>query len=202
MARPGRKIVRGAVALLFAVLVGGCATANQKVMVLYQPVVHDGIGAGDLYLAGTGGSTGHADIQWIIGTVKNDDGEPVGDIVTPISPAGLVMDAFKQEFTAAGYTTSLVGSLPQGTAKGIVIAGTDIHLDEVSSLLKAEGASRVKVSVEVWKQGQVIKKLTYEARISDFAVKDRDQLLPTILQKALQQIMKQAVPEVIKVLGT
>lgn len=202
MARPGRKIVRGAVGLLFALLVAGCATTNQKVTVLYQPVVHDGTGAGELYLAGTGRSAGHADIQWVVGTVKNSDEEPVGDIVSPIASADLVTDAFKQELAAAGYTTNLVGSLPQGTAKGIVVTGADIHLEEVSSLIKAEGTSRVKVSVEVWRQGRVVKKLAYEERISDFAVKDRDQLLPTILQKALQEIMKQAVPEIIKVLGT
>lgn len=201
MARSGRKIARGVVALLFAALVAGCATANQKVTVLYEPVVHDGTGTGDLYVAG-GDTADHADIQWVIGAVKNRDTEQVGDIVSAIAPADLVTDAFKQELALAGYTTNLVGSLPQGAAKGIVVSGADIRLDEVSSLIKVEGTSRVKVAVEMWKQGRVVKKLAYEARISDFAVRDREQLLPTILQKALQEIMKQAVPEVIKALGT
>lgn len=202
MKRNRRGMVCAAVSSLLCCLVMGCATASQKVTVLYQPVVHDGTGTGELYLAGATGSAGHADVQWIVGTVKNNDGEQVGDIVSPVAPADLVMDAFRQELAAAGYTTKLVGSLPQGAAKGIVVTGTDIHLEEVSSFIKAEGTSRVKVSVEVWKQGQVVKKLAYEARISDFAVKDRDELLPTTLQKALQEIMKQAVPEIIKVLGT
>lgn len=202
MARSWRGVAYAVAGSLLFGFMMGCAAANQKVTVLYQPVVHDVTGAGELYLAGAKGSAGQTDIQWVVGTVKNSAGEPVGDIVLPIAPADLVMDAFKQEFTAAGYSTSLVGLLPQGIAKGIVVTGAEIHMEEVSSLIKAEGTSRVKVSVEVWKQGRVVKKLAYEARISDFAVKDRDQLLPDTLQKALQEIMKQAVPEVIKVLGT
>lgn len=196
-----RGMVYAAVGSLLCCLVMGCATASQKVTVLYQPVVHDGSGSGELYLAGATGTAGHAEVQWVVGTVKNNDGEPLGDIVSPVAPTDLVMDAFRQELTAAGYTTKLVGSLPQGGAKGIVVTGTDIRLEEVSSLVKAEGTSRVKVSVEVWKQGSVVKKLDYEVRISDFAVKDREELLPAILQKALQGVMTQAVPEVIKALG-
>lgn len=51
MARHGRKIVQGAAGLLFAVLMAGCATANQKTTVPYQPVVNATGGAGELYLA-------------------------------------------------------------------------------------------------------------------------------------------------------
>jgi hypothetical protein len=201
MKRNWRGMLYAVVGSLFCGLTMECATANLKVTVLYQPVVHDGTGAGELYLAGAGGSASPAGVQWILGTVKDSDGEPRGDIVSPIDPADLVMDAFRQELAAAGYAVSTVSSLPSGGAKGLVITGTDIRLDEVSSLVKAEGTSRVKVSLEVWNQGQVVKRLSYEERLSDFAVKDRDQLLPTILQKALQEIMKQAVPEVVRALG-
>ncbi len=200
MATVGRRIVQGAVALLLAGVMAGCAT-SRKVTLLYQPVVHDGKGAGTLHLAAAPEASNRADIQWVLGTVKNDDGESVGDIVSPIAPVDLVTDALRQELSSAGYTVSTDGSLPPGAAKGVVVTGVEIHLGDVASLVKEEGSSRVKISLELWKNGEKTRKFTYESSFSDFAVKDRDQLLPTILQKALQGAMERAVPEIITVLG-
>ena len=197
MARIRRKIGQGALGLLFAALVAGCATTNRKVTVLYEPVVHNGTGAGELYLAGAPGTTGHTGVEWVIGTVKNSDGEQLGDIVSPIAPTDLAMDAFKQELTSAGYTVSTAGSLPPQVEKGIAITGVDIHVEEVSSLVKVEGTSRVKITVELWKDGAIFRKLSYESSFSDFAVKDRDLLDQAILQKALQNAMERAIPEIV-----
>ena len=55
-------------------------------------------------------------------------------------------------------------------------------------------------SVELWKNGRKFRKLDYKSLLSDFAVKDRDLLSPTLLQKSLQEVMKQSVPEIIKAL--
>ncbi len=48
--------------------------------------------------------------------------------------------------------------------------------------------------------GAMLKKLSYEANFSDFAVKDRELLLQTTLQKALQDAMARAVPEIVAAL--
>jgi hypothetical protein len=56
--------------------------------------------------------------------------------------------------------------------------------------------------LELWKNGKKFKKLDYEAQKSDFAIKDRDLLLPNILQNTLQDLMKQAVPDLIKAMGS
>ena len=44
----------------------------------------------------------------------------------------------------------------------------------------------------------MFKKIDYESRYSDFAVKDRESLLPDILQNTMQDLMKRAVPDLIK----
>jgi hypothetical protein len=77
-----------------------------------------------------------------------------------------------------------------------------LDLEEVSSIIKAEGSSRLIFSLELWKNGKKFKKSNYESRTSDFAIKDRDLLLPAILQNSLQDLMKQAVPDLIKELGS
>ncbi len=195
-----RKIVHGAIGAFLVMLTAGCAATNREVTVLYQPVVHDGTGTGVLYLAGAQRPAGNDKVQWIIGKSKNTDLNREGDVVSPIAPIDLVMDAFRQELSAAGYNISVVDSLPREAAKGIVVRSADISVNETSGLMKEEGESRVKIAVELWKNGAVIKKLSYESNFSDFAVKDRELLLQTTLQKALQDAMAKAVPEIVATL--
>jgi hypothetical protein len=189
---------------LFAVLIAGCATYDQKVTLLYQPVVNAVGGSGELYLAAAGGraGTGKAgSVQWIIGKVKDTDGVQVGDIVTTVSPNDMVLDAFNRELKVSGYRVTQVNTLPEGVSKGVVISSIDMNLEEVVSIVKVEGQSRLTVSLELWKNGKIFKKLYYQTGFSDFAIKDRNTLLPTTLQKALQELMKQAVPEIIRQIG-
>lgn len=204
MARLVRNTVSTAACILFVALLAGCATYDQKVTLLYQPVVNAGGGAGELYLAAAGGRSGTGKagaVQWIIGKVKNSDGEQVGDIVTTVSPNDMVLDAFSRELKVSGYRVTQVNTLPEDVSKGVVISLIDMNLEEVVSIVKAEGQSRLTVSLELWKNGKIFKKLYYQTGFSDFAIKDRNTLLPTTLQKALQELMRQAVPEIIKQIG-
>jgi hypothetical protein len=205
MTKLARKIVCVMACLIFSAMTAGCATLDQKVTLLYQPVVKAAHGTGEVYLATAKGDAWEGKpgaIQWVVGKVKEDSSGEVGEIVTPVAPGDLVLDAFNQELTAAGYRIIQVSALPPGVTKGIVITGTTLDLEEVSSIIKAEGSSRLIFSLELWKNGKKFKKSNYESRTSDFAIKDRDLLLPAILQNSLQDLMKQAVPDLIKELGS
>ncbi len=204
MSRIPKRFVYMAAFLLFSAAIGGCATSGKKVTILYQPAVNATGGSGDLYLAGAAvrPETGKPGvIQWVVGKVKDSDGNPVGDIVSPMPPGDLFLDALNRELTNAGYKVARVESLPGGVSKGLAVTMTNVNLEDVSSIIKDEGSGRLSMSLELWKNGKAIKKLYYESGFSDFAIKDRDLLLPDILQKSLQNLMKQAVPEIIKELG-
>ncbi len=204
MSRISWNIICVAGMALFVGMLAGCATTGKKVTILYQPVVNATGGSGELYLAAAAvspeaGKPGVA--RWAIGKVKDTEGDPVGDIVTPIPPGDLFLDALKRELTNAGYKVARVNSLPGGVTMGIAVTVANISLDDVTSVLKDEGTARLTMSLELWSNGKAVKRLYYESGFSDFAIKDRDLLMPDILQKALQSLMKQAVPEVIKELG-
>jgi hypothetical protein len=204
MSRISWNIICVAGLALFFAMVAGCATTGKKVTILYQPVVNATGGSGELYLAAAAGRPEAGKpgvVQWVIGKVKNSDGDPVGDIVTPMAPGDLFQDALNRELTNAGYRVMRVNSLPGDVTRGLVVTMTNINLDEVSSIIKVEGSGRLSMSLELWKNGKAFKKLYYESGFSDFAIKDRDLLLPDILQNALQSLMKQSVPEIIKELG-
>jgi hypothetical protein len=198
MAWSGKNIIITGSCLILSIMVSGCTTLGRKVDVIYQPVVQQGAGGnGPLYLAVRNGQQGFPaknDLQWIVGKVMNTDGEKTGDIVMTTATDILVVDAFKQELSRAGYKLVPVAALTEEVAKGVNVAGMTVELEETSDLVKSEGVIRL------WKNGKKFKKLDYQSMLSDFAVKNRDQLLSTLLQNSLQEIMKQAIPEIVKAL--
>lgn len=205
MAKLAENLFCGVACLFFSAMIAGCATLDQNVTLLYQPIVKDGHGTGDLYLATAKGESREGKpgaIQWVIGKVKESRSGNEGKVLTSVAPGDLVLDALKQELTAVGYNIMLVSPLPPDVTKGIVITRTDLNLNEVSSIVKADGSSRLTTSLELWKNGKKFKEIDYESKNSDFAIKDRDLLLPNILQNTLQDLMKQVVPDLVKAMGS
>ncbi len=205
MTKLARNIVCVVACLILSAMFAGCASLDQKVTLLYQPVVKTAHGTGDVYLAMAKGEALHGKpgtIQWVVGKAEDSRSGREGEILTSVAPGDLVVDALKQELTAAGYRIIWVNSLPTEVTKGIVITRTDLNLVEDSSIIIADGSSRLTTSMELWKNGKMCKNIDYESGYSDFAVRDRDLLLPNILQNTLQDLMKQAVPDLIKGMGS
>lgn len=215
--------------MLFSIVVAGCATTDQKLSrQQYQPVVSATGGSGELYLAVTDEpivlrsdgkptmrkkETGEKPVvrkpgvrkgaarKLAVVTVKDGRGKKLGVMVTPIAPDELLQDAFRQELNAAGYTVRLVNALPKGGGKGIAFSHVSMKMEQVSGLLAVEGTCKVNVGLDLRRNGVTVKKLRYEASYSDSAISDRDLLLQATMQKALQDVMKQAIPDIINALG-
>jgi hypothetical protein len=204
MAKSRAGIFRFVAVVLLMLAIAGCATtADRKVTLHYEPAVHATGGAGELYLARgseTPLSGANQAVQWVIGSIKDRDGNMTGSVVTDTMPVDLVLQAFNAELIAAGYSVIRVSEVPPQAAKGISISNVAITLDEVSSLVKAEAKSSLKVSVEVWREGKKVSRLTYETVNSDTTVTGRDEFLQEILGKTMNNLMSEAVPAVVKVL--
>jgi hypothetical protein len=189
-------------ALACAALLQGCATGDKRVDILYHPVAEAKGGAGDLYLVqGVRPEGGQAPgIQWILGTVAKDDGEKLGNIVTDVAPANLVMDALNQELTRAGYRVLTTASLPSGADKALSLNSVSIKLNDKHSVVKDEAECSVRMTVQPWRNGSAVSNLSYDARYSETVASDRDELPSKTLQKALQLLMKQSTPEIVRTL--
>ena len=193
----GRRLLPSLVTAAFFLLLSGCAAVDQNVNFLYQPTAFGRDGSGDLYLSQTSlSASGGSNAQWIIGEIKDKDGNNTGNIVTARSPADTVMDAFTREFKAAGYNVIPVNALPTGVTKGIRVESVEIKLEEVDRLYKIETMCTVKVSLEPWRNGSAIKRLNYENTYSDTTILDRDMILLRSMQTTLQELMARVVREV------
>ncbi len=187
---------------LFLVVLNGCAHVDREVSLLYTPVANARLGKGEIVIGAshTNNKPAGTDVRWIIGKVKNSDGETAGNIYSTMAPEDILMDAFEQELRTAGYSVTQVSALPTTVKKGIFVPKMTLSLEEESGLVKGKASSTLNVAVDLWKNGQKIRQLSYESRVSDIAVRDRDLLAQQVLEKSLQEIMKQAVPEIVSAL--
>jgi hypothetical protein len=198
-----KKIMVPLLCLLGSGLLAGCAFTGKMVELPYAPVVNAVGGGGELYLARSAepaSSEGKGRASWIVGVMKNNEGERIGDVVTGVPPGELLLHAFAEEFRAAGYAVKTVGAIPSGAA-GINFSRLTIAMEQATSLMKVDARSRVTVVAELWQNGKPVATLDYEAAYADSAVTHRDQLLQFTLEKAVQALMKKAVPEIIGKVG-
>lgn len=184
------------VVLAGTMLLGGCTRYARNVNTLYEPTAVVRGGSGDIYLViPESQQTQSADIKWVFGKVKDDENKQIDEVFSSRSAAEIIQSAFRMEFRKAGYTVIPVTKSPAAGQKVLNLTKTEIDLEQVSSLTDLKSKCRVLVAVDVIKNGQLIKRLQYEAISSKTDIRDRDMLAERVLQEALQSVMLKAVPE-------
>jgi hypothetical protein len=194
-------VLRGLIFLSLITIFAGQAAADQSINFLYHPTGLGKGGSGDLYLGqNIHPLAGRPSVEWIIGQTKNRSGEKTGNIVSARPPVDTVMEAFSEEFKAAGYNVIPVEVLPEGVAKGIRLTIVSIRVEKIDLIYKAVSKCTVKVSLEPWLKGRPLKRLDYESYQEDSTFINRDMILLKSEQDALQQLIVRAVREAIVLL--
>ena len=198
-----RRTIGVAALTLCVGVFAGCATTSNPVSILYSPSVEARGGSGTLFLKVSNGSASGSksdSMRWVIGKQKNADGEVKGEIVSVSSEQDMMLDALKRELTAAGYRVETGSSLPQGVGKGLDLTAIRVAVEEIVGIPKTEATGKVQVSMDVWKNGVVARRLSYESKASDFAAINRERLPRDMIEQGLREVLGQAVPEIISVL--
>jgi hypothetical protein len=179
--------------LLFVV---GCTRYTRNVNTLYQPSATVSGGSGQVYIVIPESRQTHSsEIKWVLGKVKDDDNNIIDEVSSPRSPAEIIQDAFSLEFRRAGYSVITATKQPAGNQLVLDLTRTDIVLDQVSDLADLNAKCRVVIGMDVYKNGQQIKRLQYESSSSKIDIKDRDMLARIVLEDALKSVMREAMPE-------
>ncbi len=184
------------ITLACMLLVSGCARYARTVNTFYDPSATVRSGSGNIYvIIPENQITQSSDVKWVLGNVKNDDNKTIDDVYSSRSPAEIIQAAFSQEFQKAGYTV-IPATKRTGTEERVLdLTTSKIQLEQISDVMDIKAKCRVLVGVDVFKNGQLLKRLQYEATSSKTDIKDRDLLAESVLQESLKSIMKQAVPE-------
>lgn len=193
--------VNRSLVLVFLIIAGmallsGCARYAKSVNMLYEPATALGGGKGDLFIIIPDNQLAQSpNVKWVIGKVKDDENRIIDEVLSPRSPAQIFQAAFTQEFKRAGYTV-IPATKRSGSEQLLLdLTKADIELEQTSAIPDIKATCRVQVGLDVFKNGEVIKRLQYEASSTKFDIKDRDLLAGTVLQDALQAVMQKAVPE-------
>jgi len=180
-------------AVLFA---SGCTRYARTVDPLYEPSVTVRGGSGEVYIViPESRQTQTADIKWVLGKVKDDKNIPIDEVFSSRSPAETIQTALGLELKRAGYSVFAVTKNPGAKPQVIDLAKTEIELEQISDLADLKAKCRVVVGMDVSRNGQMVKRLQYEAISSKTDIKDRDILAGQVLEEALQSVMLKAVPD-------
>ncbi|MDD5286872.1 MAG: hypothetical protein PHD54_13540 [Desulfuromonadaceae bacterium] len=192
------KSVPFAILITFACLLfaGGCTRYARNVSTLYEPATNIRGGAGVVYIVIPESRQSHSpDIKWVLGKVKDDDNNTIDEVFSTRSQAEIIQTAFSQELKKAGYSVVQATKHPAAERLVIDLTKTEIELEQISDLGDLKAKCRVTVGFDLFKSGQMIKRLQYEATSSKTDIKDRDMLARIVLEDALQSVMLKAMPE-------
>lgn len=189
-----------ALSLMALLILGGCATYTRQVVLRYDPVTTSRFGGGDLYVVNAELQPPTASGAWAIGNTKNAQGVLIDTLWSGVSPAGLVQSALQRELGQTGYQVIPAKKAPDLSNKVVEITEARVNIDQVSKIPQVDAACTVSVSLTVIKNGTPVRKLHYEAKGSDLAIKDRDRLAETMLRTTMQDMMKQAIPDIVGIL--
>ena len=189
-----------ALCLMALLFLGGCATYTRQVVLRYDPITKTRFGGGDLYLVNAELQPPTASGAWAIGNTKNGDGVMIDTLWSGVSPAGLVQSALQRELSQTGYSVIPAKKAPDLSNKVVEITEASVNVDQVSKIPQVNASCTVSVSLTVMKNGLPVRKLHYEAKGSDLSIKERDRLAETILRTTMQDVMKQAIPDIVSIL--
>jgi hypothetical protein len=177
-------------------LTGGCARYASNVNTLYEPAAGVRGGSGEVYIVIPESlQTRSTHIKWVLGKVTDDDNRVIDDVFSPRSPAELIQAALGVELKRAGNTVIPATKLPVAGQIVIDLTKTEIELEQLSDLADLKAKCRVVMGIDLFKNGQMIKRLLYESASSKTDIKDRDLLAEKVLNEALQSVMLQAIPD-------
>jgi len=181
------------VCLLF---VGGCARYARNVNTFSDTSATVGGNGGEVYIViPEDRQSRSADIKWVLGKVKDDDNNTIDEVFSPRSPAEIIQAAFGRDLKRAGYAVVLTTKRPAGNQRVIDLTKTEIDLEQISDLVDLKATCRVLVGMDVFKDGQQIKRFQYESTASRTDIKERDMLARNVLEDALQSVVLKAMPD-------
>ena len=181
------------VCLLF---VGGCARYARNVNTFSDMSATVGGSGGEVYIVIPENRQSHsAGIKWVLGKVKDDDNNTIDEVFSPRSPAEIIQAAFARDLKRAGYAVVLTAKRPAGEQRVIDLTRTEIDLEQISDLVDLKATCRVLVGMDVFKDGQQIKRFQYESTASRTDIRERDMLARNVLEDALQSVVLKAMPD-------
>lgn len=183
--------------LMALLILGGCTTYTRQIVLRYDPITTTRFGGGDLYVVNPELQPPTASGAWAIGNTKDSRGVMIDTLWSGVSPAGLVQSALQRELGQTGYQVIPAKQAPALSNKVVEITEARVNIDQVSKIPQLDAVCTVSVSLTVMKNGVPVRKLHYEAKGSDLSIKDRDRLAETMLRSTMQDVMRQAIPDIV-----
>ncbi len=187
-------ISRAFLFLVMSVIVG-CAPLEKSVQLTYGRFVTTSGGSGVVFVAEPIVKQNLAVLpsgKQIIGKAEE------ADVVIRESPASWLRSAFVQELSGAGYDVKTVTDLPPDVSKGVKATMLALSANQSSKVLTIITVTEVKLEAQLWKNGKLLKTLTAGAMDHEEGMDRSPEPIRSALEKTLQRVMQELVPDIVK----
>lgn len=197
VARPGLPLRFLALLIFLTACIAGCAPVQQRVVLTYERFVNASGGSGQIFVAVPEtrySATPFRAEKEVLGKTGEED------IFTQDNPARWFFTALAEELSAAGYEVKACPELPDNISKGIKPAIVGLSANQSFNVLTVSTVAEVKLEVQVFKNGRLIKTLHSGARDEYEGVDRSSEPIRSGLEKTLQGALKELIPDIIKYL--
>ncbi len=171
----------------------GCAFGNRSIALTYEPITSSRSSSAETVAVSDFDDV--RDDKEIVGEIRNGMGFKTADVLAKDQSAGAwLASALAEELTVAGFVVNKVQD-SASSREAILISGS---VSEVNFTMSISLKGTVRVSIQVAKHHVPVLNKQYvgEASLINWAATIRSQ--EAVLREALQDLLKQAVPEIIQ----
>ena len=183
----------------------GCTTVDQKIILRYAPTNQSfGQHSGEIFVTRDESPqmVKNSKGEWIIGSLNNVYGVHQADLLSDRNLGEWISDALLLEMKHAGYMASFKPSIPVNALSAIQISDIFSSITVNKDLVKADLKQELKFNVNLYLNGVKTKTFAVASRNSQTmlwsaSVEENE----NIMFHALQDAMKQFIPEIISLTG-
>ncbi len=157
-----KPILVGVLGLVLLNFAGGCALVDMKIdLAGYQPISKNQGASGAILVAkpSIGLTEKSKDGHLIIGAVKNGFGTRTANTTTDDSVPDWIANATRDELNAAGFSASVVDTLPPAVPAGIEIYINRVNVEDDTGAVTVAQVGEVNLRITLVKNGVAVKTL-------------------------------------------
>lgn len=194
------KLLKAAIAAVFASLSFGCAYVDQSIDLKYTPNEHSYPGQrGEIVLIiqPTSGIMQNNNGLWIIGSLNDRHGQQQAELLSSRNPVEWIEEAFRLELTRAGYIVINESGQPAGPGQAVRVEGINIFSSFNRDTVGTDANHLLKLEVDLLKNGTRVRTFSVTSKLNNqYKTCITSSEKETLIQKSLNDAIRQVLAEI------
>ena len=133
--------------------------------------------------------------------VMDTNGMTIGKRILPVYSGDILVESLTRKLSGEGFAVKLVRKLPDTIERGIDVSIISANYEQHSRLVALEMTGMLRVRIDIWKKGKIVRTEAYLTELSDYAVVDKKDFPLRFVNRTTEEMMTKCLPEILTDLG-